>query len=195
MEACHIIPLSNSQSFPRVGLNYSRDRYHERTGLLIYGDIDKKYRHQDIVSISERPPFSVLISIITTVQTFIYNPNDHNFRLQVLYDEILPERVGTLTKSVIGLTPADEPLTYADINGRPLLLPDFTTQPYRRALVFVAQTACNNALKGLRSHNCLLQLNLTEERWEARLASVRNESIGFTGSPFGVLQNLMEDNN
>jgi hypothetical protein len=49
--AGHIIGLTNSQSFPAVGLNYSTHRYHERNGLLIHKHIDVKYGHQLVVSL------------------------------------------------------------------------------------------------------------------------------------------------
>lgn len=49
--ARHIIGLTNPQSFPVVGLNYSNHRYHERNGLLIFRDIAQKYGNQVIVSL------------------------------------------------------------------------------------------------------------------------------------------------
>ncbi len=63
--------------------------------------------------------------------------------------------VGNLTKRVINATPQNAPLTYADINGRPLQLPNLTLQPYRRAIIFVSKTACDNALGSYRSHKDL----------------------------------------
>jgi hypothetical protein len=55
----------------------------------------------------------------------------------------------------------------------------------------MAHTACANALGSHRPHNCLLQLGLTEEWWEAVKASIRNESTDFGETPFGKLQNLL----
>lgn len=110
-----------------------------------------------------------------------------------MYDDVLNLRVGNLTKRVINALPANNPLTYRDINGRPLILPDLTRQPFRRALVYMAKTACVNALGSPRPHNCLLQLDMTEQRWEAILASVRSESIDFGYSPFGTLQNMLAE--
>lgn len=99
-----------------------------------------------------------------------------------------------MTKGIINAIPVDDdPLTYRDINGRSLILPDLTRQPFRRALVYMAKTACTNALESPRSHNCLLQLGLTEERWGAILASIRIESTDFGESPLGKLQNLLAE--
>lgn len=99
--------------------------------------------------------------------------------------------MGDLTRSVIGVKAKNSsPLLYRHINGWELELPDFTIQPYRRAIVFVSQTACNNALGSTRPHNCLLALGLTNERWTAMLDCVRGESLGFGESPFGKMYPL-----
>lgn len=49
--AGHIIGLTNTQSFPIVGLNASLHRYHERNGLLLFRDINQRYGQQHIVSL------------------------------------------------------------------------------------------------------------------------------------------------
>lgn len=102
-------------------------------------------------------------------------------------------RVGNLTKSIIKASPKSDPLTYSDINGHPLQLPDFSRQPYRRAIFIMAKTACDNALGSVRPHTCLNQLNLTEERWREISESIRTESGAFEATGLGLSLKLMND--
>ncbi len=96
----------------------------------------------------------------------------------VLYDDILNERVGNLTKSVVGLTPRNDPLIYRDINRRALTLPNMVF-PYRRAIVYLAKTACDYALNSSRAHSCLDDLDLSPERWQNIIHQVATVSEGF----------------
>ena len=102
-------------------------------------------------------------------------------------------RVGNLTKKIINGTPPSDPLTYGDINGRQLFVPDFAKQPYRRAIVCMAKAACDNALGSSRSHNCLQHLDLSAERWILTSESIRSESTGFDLTPFAQVLNQLAE--
>lgn len=114
----------------------------------------------------------------------MYCEADHNIRLQVLYDDVLSMQVGTLTKEVIRAAPTNSPLTYGDINGRHLILPDMTVQPYRRAIVYMSKVAWANAMNSSRPHQCVTSLGLTEKSWVTKIESVTEVSDDFHNSPF-----------
>jgi hypothetical protein len=75
------------------------------------------------------------------------------YRLQVLYDDILLEELGITVGELNGTTDAT-PATFADINGRPLT---FTTlvRPFRQVLLFVAFSAFTRALENTRRPHAL----------------------------------------
>lgn len=75
------------------------------------------------------------------------------YRLEVLYDDILLEELGITVGELNGTTDAT-PATFADINGRPLT---FTTpvRPFRRVLLFVAFSAFTRALENTRRPHAL----------------------------------------
>jgi hypothetical protein len=101
--------------------------------------------------------------------------------------------VGQLTKKIIHAEPSESPLTYVDINGRPLVFPDTTVQPFLRALVLMAKTACKSALHFPREHNCLLELNLQENYWEEVMKNLKEESNVYGVNPFEELQAMLND--
>lgn len=88
--------------------------------------------------------------------------NTQRYVLQVLYDDVLAR-------------PVVPSLTFADINGWPLLLPPLVF-PFRRAMHFKCFHAYDTALKSRRLHTCADASNPCEEEWEALQAHVVHES-------------------
>jgi len=88
----------------------------------------------------------------------------------------MDKRIGTCTRKDIGKYPLDEPLTFADINGRHLSL-STGTWPFRRAIAWVSRTSFTNAIASRAPHSCATSANPTEDEWDKTYNDVRNESM------------------
>lgn len=110
---------------------------------------------------------------------------NHAIKIQVLYDKLLNQQIGNLTKKAINKTPFKDPLTYGDINGKVVEFPVLVF-PYRRVLLWVAQSAYEGALSSSESHQCALESNLDEAEWNATFADIGSDcqSSGFNESQF-----------
>eukprot|EP01035_Chromulina_nebulosa_P026211 gene26211-34290_t len=159
--AGHIISLDQMPSLAAVGLSMDKV-YDEKNGILWYEEIEKKYSSQQL--------------------TLLYDRNTHLITIQILYDALLTERIGTLTKKVMGLPSPSDDLLYSHINNRPISLPNLVF-PYRRAIMWVAKHAYQIALASPVPHICATNSNPTDIEWSETFNSL-NDSIGFFGSAF-----------
>jgi hypothetical protein len=162
VEAGHIISLKQQDSLPAVGLDM-KDVWNERNGILWFKAIEKMYSSQQL--------------------TLLYNRMNHEITIQILYDDVLQMRIGNLTKKIISGKPSKAPLLYKDINNKKILIPPLVF-PFRRAIMWVAQSAYKVALDSPSSHICANLSNPSDEEWFKTFESLTDESIGFLDSAF-----------
>ena len=88
-----------------------------------------------------------------------------SFRIQVLYDDVLPLVIPGLTRGHLDGTHSQDTVTFADINGRELTFPQGVA-PFHRVVLFHAHSAYKLALKSTtRSHTVATNSAFSTEEW------------------------------
>ena len=140
--AGHLVSLTDRNIVHLLGFSNVWD---EKNGILVYKPLDVKYGSLEL--------------------TYVPNPNSHQIVLRVLYDSLLnTELLPEVRRSAVGIAGKGN-VTYGDINGRELQLPNLTF-PYRRAFLRHAISSYKLMADSKKSHVVGALTSPSEEEWD-----------------------------
>lgn len=150
-KGAHLLAIKERKAMNLIGLKKC-DIWDPRNGLCVLRTIDRRFESKELVSCVTPSIFGTYLMLSCQVYMPISGDPDA-YRIEVLYDDILPKSLGITVGELNGTMDAT-PATFAHINGRQL---SFTTdvRPFKRVLLLIAFSAFTLALDNTRRAHTL----------------------------------------